>query len=94
MILISMAGLWGLCLSLQEIQVHPAGCSLFRHHLGGSRAGAIHSCVDVACGGVPLFVALPIPHFDNPLMWFYVVGFAAMLAVINVIEQVMGNAAI
>ena len=43
---------------------------------------------------VPLSVALPIPHFDNGLTWLYVVGFAAMLAVIDVIEQVMSNAAI
>ena len=43
---------------------------------------------------VPLSVALPIPHFDNPLTWLYVVGFAAMLATIDVIEQVMSNAAI
>jgi len=43
---------------------------------------------------VPLSVALPIPHFDSGLTWLYVVGFAAMLAVIDVIEQVMSNAAI
>lgn len=43
---------------------------------------------------VPLAVALPIPHFDHALTWIYVVGFAAMLAVIDVIEQVMSNAAI
>ncbi len=43
---------------------------------------------------VPLSIALPIPHFDSGLTWFYVVGFAAMLAIIDVIEQVMSNAAI
>ena len=43
---------------------------------------------------VPLALALPVPHFDSPLTWMYVVGFAAMLAVIDVIEQVMSNAAI
>ena len=43
---------------------------------------------------VPLSLALPIPHFDSALTWVYVVGFAAMLAVIDVIEQVMSNAAI
>lgn len=43
---------------------------------------------------VPLSLALPIPHFDNALTWAYVFGFAAMLAVIDVIEQVMSNAAI
>ena len=43
---------------------------------------------------VPLAMALPIPHFDHALTWIYVIGFAAMLAVIDVIEQVMSNAAI
>jgi MFS superfamily sulfate permease-like transporter len=43
---------------------------------------------------VPLSLALPVPHFDNALTWIHVFGFAAMLAVIDVIEQVMSNAAI
>ena len=43
---------------------------------------------------VPLALALPIPHFDSALTWIYVLGFAAMLAAIDVIEQVMSNAAI
>jgi len=43
---------------------------------------------------VELKLALPIPHFDSALTWVYVILFAAMLAVIDVIEQVMSNAAI
>jgi MFS superfamily sulfate permease-like transporter len=43
---------------------------------------------------VELQLALPLPHFDSALTWIYVIGFAAMLAVIDVIEQVMSNAAI
>lgn len=43
---------------------------------------------------VPLSVAVPVPHFDSAVTWVYVVGFAAMLAIIDVIEQVMSNAAI
>lgn len=43
---------------------------------------------------VELHLDLPIPHFDSALTWMYVIGFAAMLAVIDVIEQVMSNAAI
>jgi len=43
---------------------------------------------------VPLEIMLPIPHFDSALTWLYVIGFAAMLATIDVIEQVMSNAAI
>ncbi len=42
----------------------------------------------------PLSLALPIPKFDNAITWMYVIGFAAMLATIDVIEQVMSNAAI
>lgn len=43
---------------------------------------------------VELKFALPIPQFDSALTWVYVILFAAMLAVIDVIEQVMSNAAI
>lgn len=43
---------------------------------------------------VELRFDLPIPDFDSALTWIYVIGFAAMLAVIDVIEQVMSNAAI
>ncbi len=41
-----------------------------------------------------LKLALPIPHFDSPLTVLYMLGFAVMLALIDVIEQVMSNAAI
>jgi MFS superfamily sulfate permease-like transporter len=41
-----------------------------------------------------LTLALPIPHFESPLMVLYMVVFAVMLAMIDVIEQVMSNAAI
>jgi MFS superfamily sulfate permease-like transporter len=41
-----------------------------------------------------LTFALPIPHFDSPLTMIYMLGFAVMLASIDVIEQVMSNAAI
>jgi len=43
---------------------------------------------------IPLSFALPLPQFSDALTWLYVIGFAAMLAVIDVIEQVMSNAAI
>lgn len=39
-------------------------------------------------------LALPIPHFESPSTLLYMLGFAVMLAMINVIEQVMSNAAI
>jgi MFS superfamily sulfate permease-like transporter len=43
---------------------------------------------------VPLELGLPIPHFDGAMMWALAIGFAIMLASIDVIEQVMSNAAI
>lgn len=41
-----------------------------------------------------LELALPIPEFNSLLLWLYAIGFALMLAIIDVIEQVMSNAAI
>ncbi|WP_044406667.1 SulP family inorganic anion transporter [Thiomicrospira microaerophila] len=41
-----------------------------------------------------LALALPIPDFGTPALWAYAIGFALMLAIIDVIEQVMSNAAI
>ncbi|WP_127471564.1 SulP family inorganic anion transporter [Thiomicrorhabdus aquaedulcis] len=43
---------------------------------------------------VDLALAFPIPTFDNGWLLAYAFGFAVMLAVIDVIEQVMSNAAI
>ncbi|MDQ3185000.1 MAG: hypothetical protein M3Q16_00740 [Pseudomonadota bacterium] len=43
---------------------------------------------------VELKLALPIPNIDSAMTWVYIIGFAAMLATIDVIEQVMSNAAI
>lgn len=43
---------------------------------------------------VDIKLALPMPDFDSVSTWLYAIGFAAMLAVIDVIEQVMSNAAI
>lgn len=41
-----------------------------------------------------LGLALPLPKIDGPLILFTMVAFCMMLAVIDVIEQVMSNAAI
>jgi len=43
---------------------------------------------------VPLQFVSPVPNFSNIWTWFSALGFATMLAAINVIEQVMSNAAI
>ncbi|MBN2866246.1 MAG: SulP family inorganic anion transporter [Thiotrichales bacterium] len=39
-------------------------------------------------------IAPPIPNFDTLYLWVYAIFFALMLAVVDVIEQVMSNAAI
>ena len=39
-------------------------------------------------------LALPIPDFDSVYLWIYAIFFSLMLAVVDVIEQVMSNAAI
>ncbi|MDH4243467.1 MAG: SulP family inorganic anion transporter [Nitrospira sp.] len=41
-----------------------------------------------------LTLALPVPHFESAVTILYMLGFAVMLAMIDVIEQVMSNAAI
>ncbi len=43
---------------------------------------------------VDFTIALPIPSFDSIYLWIYAIFFALMLSVVDVIEQVMSNAAI
>ncbi|WP_428085918.1 SulP family inorganic anion transporter [Candidatus Thioglobus sp.] len=43
---------------------------------------------------VGLSMRLPIPEFDSLYLWAYAIFFSLMLAVVDVIEQVMSNAAI
>ncbi len=43
---------------------------------------------------VDINFALPLPHFDSFSLVLYAIAFAVMLSVIDVIEQVMSNAAI
>lgn len=39
-------------------------------------------------------IGLPIPNFDSIYLWVYAIFFSLMLAIVDVIEQVMSNAAI
>lgn len=43
---------------------------------------------------VGLSMRLPVPEFDSLYLWTYAIFFSLMLAVVDVIEQVMSNAAI
>jgi len=43
---------------------------------------------------VDFTLALPIPDFDSAYLWIYAIFFSLMLSIVDVIEQVMSNAAI
>ncbi len=94
MMLISFAGLAGFVYLFTKFRyIQPAVPYFVIIAAGVMLAQFIHVPM-LHVEDVPLSVALPIPHFDSALTWVYVVGFAAMLAIIDVIEQVMSNAAI
>lgn len=94
MMLISLAGLAGFVYLFTKFRyIQPAVPYFVIITAGVMLAQFIHVPM-LHVEDVPLSLALPIPHFDSALTWVYVVGFAAMLAIIDVIEQVMSNAAI
>ncbi len=62
--------------------------------IGGIVAAYFLPVDKLSVADVDLKLGLPIPHFEHAALWFYAIGFAMMLAVIDVIEQVMSNAAI
>ncbi|HRI38298.1 MAG TPA: SulP family inorganic anion transporter, partial [Nitrospira sp.] len=94
MMLVSLAGLAGFVYLFTKFRyIQPAVPYFIVITVGMMLAQFIHVPM-LHVEDVPLSLALPIPHFDSALTWVYVVGFAAMLAIIDVIEQVMSNAAI
>lgn len=62
--------------------------------LGGAILAQFISVPMLYVEDVTLKLALPIPQIDSAMILIYMVLFCAMLAVIDVIEQVMSNAAI
>ncbi|MBL8073956.1 MAG: SulP family inorganic anion transporter, partial [Nitrospira sp.] len=94
MILISLVGLAGFVYLFKKFRYIQPAVPYFVIIAAGVVLAQFIQVPMLHVEDVPLSVALPIPHFDNGLTWLYVVGFAAMLAVIDVIEQVMSNAAI
>ena len=94
MILISLVGLGGFVYLFRKFRyIQPAVPYFVIISAGVLLAQFIHLPM-LHVEDVPLSLALPVPHFESGLTWLYVLGFAAMLAVIDVIEQVMSNAAI
>ena len=94
MILISMAG-YGLFvyLFLKFKHTQPA-VPYFVIIVAGITLAQFVTVPMLSMEDTELKLALPIPHFDSALTFLYMLGFAVMLAVIDVIEQVMSNAAI
>ncbi|RPH74889.1 MAG: SulP family inorganic anion transporter, partial [Nitrospiraceae bacterium] len=94
MILISMGG-YGLFvyLFLKFKNTQPA-VPYFVIIAGGTILAQFMSVPMLSMEDTDLKFAWPIPHFDSALTAVYMVGFAVMLALIDVIEQVMSNAAI
>jgi MFS superfamily sulfate permease-like transporter len=94
MILISMAG-YGLFvyLFLKFKNTQPA-VPYFVIIAAGTILAQFMSVPMLSMEDTELKLAWPIPHFDSAVTALYMVGFAVMLALIDVIEQVMSNAAI
>lgn len=94
MILISMAG-YGLFvyLFLKFKNTQPA-VPYFVLIAAGTILAQFISVPMLSMEDTELTLAWPIPHFDSVVTALYMVGFAVMLALIDVIEQVMSNAAI
>jgi MFS superfamily sulfate permease-like transporter len=94
MILMSLAGLVGFVYLFTKFRYIQPAVPYFVIIVAGVILAQFLQVPMLHVEDVPLSIALPIPHFDSGLTWLYVIGFAAMLAVIDVIEQVMSNAAI
>jgi MFS superfamily sulfate permease-like transporter len=94
MVLISMAGLILFVALFRKFKYQQPAVPYFVIIATGVLVAQFVNVPMLYVEDVSLSLALPIPHFDSALTWLYVIGFAAMLAVIDVIEQVMSNAAI
>ena len=94
MIVISMVALVVfLYLFVKYKKVNPA-IPYFALIIAGAVFAHFVSVPMISVEDVELQWALPIPSFDSWIMWLYALGFALMLAAIDVTEQVMSNAAI
>ncbi len=94
MALISVAGLAAFVYLFAKFQAKQPAIPYFVVIAAGAILGHFMTMPMLHVEDVPLPLVLPLPHFEHPLTWLYAIGFAAMLATIDVIEQVMSNAAI
>jgi MFS superfamily sulfate permease-like transporter len=94
MVLISSAGFAAFLYLFAKFQATQPAIPYFFLMIAGALLAQLMAMPMLHVEDVPIVLSLPLPHFDSPLIWLYVIGFAAMLATIDVIEQVMSNAAI
>lgn len=94
MALLSLAGLAAFLYLFAKFQTTQPAIPYFFLMIAGILLAQFVTMPMLHVEDVPIVLSLPLPHFDHPLTWLYVFGFAAMLAIIDVIEQVMSNAAI
>ncbi|QOJ23360.1 MAG: SulP family inorganic anion transporter [Gammaproteobacteria bacterium] len=94
MVLLSLTGLAVFLYLFAKFQATQPAIPYFFLMIAGASLAQFVAMPMLHVEDVPIVLSLPLPHFDNPLTWLYIIGFAAMLAIIDVIEQVMSNAAI
>ena len=94
MVLISSAGFAAFLYLFAKFQATQPAVPYFFLMITGALLAQLMAMPMLHVEDVPIVLSPPLPHFDSPLTWLYVIGFAAMLATIDVIEQVMSNAAI
>ncbi|MCG7755266.1 MAG: SulP family inorganic anion transporter [Nitrosomonas sp.] len=94
MVLISSAGFAAFLYLFAKFQATQPAIPYFFLMITGALLAQLMAMPMLHVEDVPIALSLPLPHFDSPLIWLYVIGFSAMLATIDVIEQVMSNAAI
>jgi MFS superfamily sulfate permease-like transporter len=94
MVLISMASYAGFVYLYLKFKNTQPAIPYFVLIIVGTVLAQFVSVPMLSMEDMDLKLALPLPHFDSALTLVYMLGFAVMLAVIDVIEQVMSNAAI
>lgn len=95
MILISLAGYAGFVYLFLKFKNSQPAVPYFAIIVAGVLLAQFISVPMLSVEDVALTLALPIPRsIDGPLMVVSMLGFSIMLAIIDVIEQVMSNAAI
>ena len=94
MVLISLAGFGVFLYLFSKFQHTKPAIPYFVLIIGGVIIAQLVEVPMIFVDDVPLHVRLPIPEDFTTMLMIYMILFCAMLAIIDVIEQVMSNAAI